>query len=435
LSLQGPFCTLNVFVSSYSMQSKKVLLASTIGTSLEFYDYTLYGVFAPILAEQFFPGTNHFTKLMMSLSVFAVSFFVRPIGGAIFGFIGDFWGRKKALMLTIILMGGSTFLIGLMPTYEQIGLFAPIFLTICRLIQGFCAGGEHNGSAIFVIEHSKTNRQGIKGAFVYTSAAFGNLIALLAGSLVLSSNMPVWGWRLPFIFSIVLAIIGLYFRCKVDESPEFRNMKSRPLQNKAPSFYKKYKASIFKAIGVGGCNGILIYMLTVYMNIHVSSILNYPLSYSISIVALSLMVVLILTPIAGYLADRYGYAKIMSFGCLITFMSSYFIFKLMNFGGFFMVLSLLTLAVCVSLFAGPMHAFLNELFPPNYRYRGITICFSIGLGLFGGTIPLLSSYLVKLTNITESPCVFLMFGAILGFLAVNNLFVRKSTSTTAYQTG
>mgnify|MGYP001292777834 CR=1 FL=1 len=208
------------------MKLHKNLFAGSLGTAFEFYDYTLYGVFAPLFAEIFFPGGNHYIKLMLSLSVFAVSFFVRPLGALIFGLIGDKYGRKKALKLTITLMGLSTFLVGILPSYQQIGILAPILLTLLRSIQGFCAGGEHNGSAIFVIEHTEKGKKGLMGSFIYSSAVLGNLMALIIGSIVLNASMPEWAWRLPFLVSIIFAYMTYHLRQRAKETPVFLNVTS-----------------------------------------------------------------------------------------------------------------------------------------------------------------------------------------------------------------
>ncbi len=401
------------------MKLHKNLFAGSLGTAFEFYDYTLYGVFAPLFAEIFFPGGNHYIKLMLSLSVFAVSFFVRPLGALIFGLIGDKYGRKKALKLTITLMGLSTFLVGILPSYQQIGILAPILLTLLRSIQGFCAGGEHNGSAIFVIEHTEKGKKGLMGSFIYSSAVLGNLMALIIGSIVLNASMPEWAWRLPFLVSIIFAYMTYHLRQRAKETPVFLNVTSKKLP--LIDFYNQYKLALIKTIIIGSYNGILIYMLSVYMNIHMINNNNYSQSYSVAVVAFTLSLLLGLIPIVGKLSDKYGYRRIMSLGCLFIILVAYFIFQWIKVGGMFVIVAQVIFAMGVSFFVGPMHAFLNELFPPLYRYRAITTCFSVGLALFGGTTPLIASSLIKMTGFQEAPAFLLIFGALIGLLVLRKL--------------
>lgn len=205
------------------MKKKRVILAGILGNILEFYDFTLYGVFIPILAHLFFPKNNSYLALLASFGIFATGFFSRPLGGIFFGHLGDKWGRKNALITSILCMTCATSMIGMLPSYEQIGFYAPLLLVICRLLQGFSAGGEYNGSAIFIIEHLNDKNTGFIGSLLTVSCWGGVLFATIMGILALKIPSVEWGWRVAFLLGGPLGAIAFYIRKKIEETPEFIN--------------------------------------------------------------------------------------------------------------------------------------------------------------------------------------------------------------------
>jgi len=203
---------------------KKVIIASVLGNALELYDFSLYGIFVPLFATLFFPTGNPTVALLASLATFAVGFLTRPLGGILFGYLGDRFGRKNALLISIMLMALPTLIISFLPTYAQIGILAPILLLLCRLLQGLCAGGEYTGASIFIIEHLGKSRRGLAGSLISASGAIGSLIAMLLGAALLQPGLPEWSWRIPFLMGAFLALIGFYIRRSLQESPEFTEL-------------------------------------------------------------------------------------------------------------------------------------------------------------------------------------------------------------------
>ncbi len=313
-------------------ESKRVILASVFGNALEFYDFTLFGVFTIIIADQYFPGNNNTSNLLFSLTAFAVGFFTRPIGAILFGHIGDRLGRRQALSLSILLMGIPTFLIGISPTYEQIGITASILIFACRLMQGIFTGGEYNGAAIFSIEHTGKKFPGFVGGMITGSCVIGAYMATLLGTLTQIKGSPEWAWRIPFIFGACISIVGYIIRSKVLETPEFLLAEKQGLQSRIPLI----KALITRphscliTFMLGSLNGALSYTLFGFLNIYLSRYLDMPLVLSMQINLLGLLAFMIGSPFMGYLYDRFGQAKFFSVTILSILLLAIPIFMAMS---------------------------------------------------------------------------------------------------------
>jgi len=216
------------------MNHKKAILAAMIGNALEYYDVMLYGFFAAALAPLFFPTTNHFVSITASLGTFAAGFLMRPLGGILFGHLGDRYGRRMALAFSILLVTVPTLTIGLLPTYEYIGIAAPIILVVCRLLQGLCVGGEYSGAAIFVIEHSKKKQEAFAGSVLCATGFLGGFLGTILGLICTLPYMPTWSWRIPFLIGSIIGLIGYYIRTQVDESPAYSQAMKRGEIIKSP---------------------------------------------------------------------------------------------------------------------------------------------------------------------------------------------------------
>ena len=288
---------------------KKVLLASSIGNALEFFDFTLYGAFLSIIAENFFPAENQTASLLMALGVFGVGFIMRPVGALFFGYFGDRFGRKKALSYSVFLMGMPTFIIGILPNYDQIGIAASIIILSGRLIQGLCLGGEYNGAAIFAIEHSQ-KKPGLTGGIITGSCVAGAFLATASGALTQLPDMPDWSWRIPFLFGIVVSIIGYYIRKNLLESPDFINDTSK---SKIPilEVISSRKRSCFLSFCFGGLNGALSYTLFAFLNIYLSRYLNFSLATAMEVNLFGLLAFMVGSPLLGMLYDKFP-----NFSCL-----------------------------------------------------------------------------------------------------------------------
>lgn len=294
------------------MNNKKVFFAGVLGNVIEFYDFTLFGFFTPLIARLFFPSFDPRTALLLTLAIFSVSFLMRPIGGILFGHIGDRYGRKFALSLSILLMAIPTAAIGLLPAYEEIGIWASLMLLVCRLLQGISAGGEYNGAFILLIEHGRKENAGFIGSLVVSSCALGALLAVFSGSLALHSSMPTWAWRVPFLLGGVVGLVGIYIRTRMEESPEFLQYASKRLVSAVPIIQaiKKEGISIVLTIGVATFCHVLINMMTVYINIYLNVVLNFPLGSALMLNTVALLFFTATVPFVGFISDKIGQINI-----------------------------------------------------------------------------------------------------------------------------
>jgi MHS family proline/betaine transporter-like MFS transporter len=407
--------------------NRKILLSAIIGNGLEFYDFALFGAFSVAFSTLFF-AEDSVSSLVKTLSIFALAFFVRPLGSIFFGYLGDRFGRKKALSYSIVFMGLFTFLIGFLPLYKDVSYLAPLLLLGCRLGQGFCLGGENNGSSIFLLEHLKA-RKGFAGALILTGGAIGTILATGLSAVANLPEMPAWAWRIPFICGILIGFLGNYIRRSIDETPEFVSTKEKN-ERKAPLLFvlTHYPKPFLCAVGIGGVNGVLAYTLVVYLNVYLSTIVNYSLASALFSSCVGLIIFGSLAPIIGHIADKVGERKVMSAACLLTFCASPFLFYLLQQKSIPSVFAAIFLsAFMMGSFNAPTNALLQRLFPTEVRYTGIALGYAVGIALLGGTQPLICTYLIETTQNPLSPALYLMFAACIGGAAL--FFSRKITET------
>lgn len=403
---------------------KKIILSAIIGNGLEFYDFALFGAFSIVFSKLFFTG-DKISSLLSTLSIFAVAFFVRPLGSIFFGYVGDRLGRKKALGYSIVFMGIFTFLIGCLPLYRDVGYLAPLLLLGCRLGQGFCLGGENNGSAIFLLEHLQ-KRKGYAGALILTGGAIGTILATFLSSLTTLSFMPEWAWRVPFLLGIFIALLGMYIRRSLNETPEFSLVKEKK-ERTIPLLFvlKNYTRPFLCTIGIGGVNGVLAYTLVVYINVYLSTVVKYPLSNSLLASCVGLTIFGCLSPAMGHIADKIGERRVMGTSCLLMLLFPFLMFSLLQeptVPSIFM--AIIMAALMMSTFNAPTNSLLQRLFPTEVRYTGIALGYAIGVALFGGTQPLACTYLIDQTQNLYSPALYLMFAACIGSISL--FFSRKT---------
>jgi len=393
----------------------KLLLSGFLSNFFEFYDFALFGAFIVPLSKAFFPDQNDdFSPILNSLLVFAVAFFARPFGSFFFGYLGDTKGRKYALMLSISIMGVATFLIGCLPTYNEIGIFATILLIICRLLQGFSLGGESNGSLIFVLEHIK-NYKGLIGASVLASGTTGIILATFQGIIFTQSNMPKWAWRIPFWLGLIIGIIGVYIRSYLNETSEFYyNNTLTPFEQLKK--LSKYLKSCFCVIGISGVNSAFVYTLSVYLNIYIHKVAHRSLASSLSYSNAGMVVCLFTLPLMGFISDKISYYKVMKYACLAIFLGAFFIPYFLYTQLF--VMAIVSLVLIISAFNGPTPAFINSLFPIDVRYTGVSIGFSLGTAFFGSLCPLIFTFLTKQFETIFIITPFLFLISIIGFYSI-----------------
>lgn len=415
------------------MNRTKNISAAVVGNALETYDNTLYTFFAVILGPLFFPHEDPLTVMLASFGTLAAGFVGRPLGGIFFSHIGDRLGRKKALVLSIFLVTVPTFIIGILPTYSAIGILAPIILVSCRFLQGVCIGGELGGAMTFVLEHAGGQRRGFYASFIAVSSYLGGFIGTVLGTLCLQPFMPNWGWRLPFLFGGFLGIGGYLIRRHTTESQEFARLQEKGHISKYPflEVLKYQKVSMFRAFGVAA--GVLVpfFIVASYLN----GILKNDFSFSpLDIMKLSVGLMFIwmsLSPVMGLLADRIGITTLMKIVPCLLLMSSYPLFSLLD-NPHLTYKTVLFIQVTISImgvaFAAPCSAYLTSLFPTQQRYSGISLGYTLGSAILGGTAPLISAALLSWTGDRKAPAYYLMMCAIVAFFAVYSNKQQKNNS-------
>lgn len=398
----------------------RTVVAGAIGNLLEWYDFGLFGFFAPVIARQIMPPGDRLATLLETFGVFAAGFLMRPLGGVIFGYVGDCWGRKRALELSVLLMAVATTLIGLLPPHASIGLAAPFLLTLMRLLQGLSVGGEYVGSMSFLAEHATPTRRAFVGSWSSFSVVLGSLLgsgtaALLTG-LLSEAQLLAWGWRLPFLGGVLIGVVGLWLRLGIKESPSFLHIqKSGNLAtNPLAEAVRNDLGPIVITLGLAGILSIGFYLPFVWLPTWLSQINRPPLDEDQALTAntIALAALLVLTPLTALVSDRVGRRPMILGTALGYALLSYPLFLLMSAGTFAAaLLGGLVFAACNSLFSGCMAATLVELFPTRTRYTGMAIAYNVGMALLGGTAPLAATGLIRLTGDVLAPAYFLMGAA------------------------
>ncbi|EKE10288.1 MAG: hypothetical protein ACD_16C00056G0007 [uncultured bacterium] len=404
---------------------RRVILSCMIGNALEWYDFALYGYFATTIGKLFFPQFSTFASLMATFGIFAAGFIMRPLGGVLFGHIGDKIGRKDALLLSIYLMAIPTALIGLLPTYVQIGWFAPLFLTFIRLAQGLSMGGEFTGSMIFVVEHAKTNNRGQYGSWV----VFSVLIGVLIGSAVATSTcyflseeqLINWGWRIPFLVSIIGGFIGSVMRRTVDEPQQFKEAKARHKEHSTPivELFKSHYKMIFYVITIELTLSIGFYLIVTFINSFLTSLLNFSKVASLMLTTTGMIGMGVAILLSGWLSDKVGRKAVLIPSALAFTFFAYPLFMALEGGFTSALLAQVSLAFILGSFFAPIPATLVELFPLTVRYSGLSISHSLSMAIFGGSAPLIATYLIKITENNASPALYLGGASFIGAITLS----------------
>jgi len=404
---------------------KKAVIAGAIGNVMEWYDFGLYGYFASIISVLFFPSKNPLTSLLVTFAVFGIGFVARPLGGFIFGHYGDKVGRKNALAVTMIMMGFATFLVGVLPTYQKMGALAPVLLTFIRLVQGFSAGGEWIGSTSFVVEYAPRTRRGFVGSWQMFGVGVGLLLGSGMGVLFSSSlgkaALYAWGWRIPFILGLVIALVGFYLRSRIEETPRFKEVASAHEVAKSPLIetLRKYPKQTLLTLGFTINWTVSYYVFLNYMPTYITKILHLPLSLTMISNTIGLIFFLILVPFTGALSDRIGRRPLLLASCVGFAVFTYPLFLLMNNGSFaVIVLVQMAFAFLEALFSGPGSAALAEMFPTRIRYSALSIGYNLAVVIFGGMAPFVSTYLIMATGSNMSPTYYVIGGAVVSLIAI-----------------
>ncbi|WP_368958195.1 MFS transporter [Enterobacter hormaechei] len=383
-------------------KNKKVLIASLTGSSIEWFDYFLYGTAAALVFNKiFFPMVDPVIGLILSYLSFSLTFFIRPIGGVLFAHIGDRIGRKKTLVLTLSLMGGATVMIGLLPTYDMIGMCAPALLILMRIIQGMGIGGEWGGALLLAYEYAPEKRKGFFGSIPQAGVTIGMLMATFIVSLMTlfsEEDFLSWGWRIPFLLSSVLVILGLWIRKDIDETPDFQKVKKSGQVAKAPlrDTIKHHWREVLIAAGLKVVETAPFYIFSTFVVSYATTTLTYQKSQALEAVTLGALVATIMIPLMGLLSDRVGRQRMYAVSVFVLGLFIVPWFMLLNTGTTWGIV--LATVIAFGVLWAPVTAVLgtlcSEIFSANVRYTGITLGYQLGAALAGGTAPLIATGLL-----------------------------------------
>lgn len=426
-----------------TLQQKKILRGAAVGQFVEWYDFLIYASLAPVLAGLFFPKDNPAAAILSILAVYGAGFLMRPVGGIVCGILGDRIGRRNVLAGTILLMGAATLVCGLLPTYATIGLVAPALLLLCRLTQGFSAGGESSSMGPLVIESAPRSKRGmwigVAFAASYVPSAFAGFFILGLNGMFGAEAFNEWVWRVPFILGGVLAVVGLIIRLGVEESEEFSALAAKGSLSKNPvkettTVHRKAIVYVCLVISV---LAVTAYTLTSYMYTFLVTNIKMATIPAMLSTSFSILVVIFLLPLCGKLADRYGRRRLMGVGTVYiaaVALPSYLLCTTGTFGG--ALLAQVLLGVGLAIFGGGGFVALYELFPTSIRSTGIGLSYNLGYAIFGGSMPFVSQLLVETTGSVLAPAFYLMAVCVVGIFVVRKIpeTVGRELSHSAFST-
>jgi MHS family proline/betaine transporter-like MFS transporter len=409
---------------------KRAVKAAALGNAMEWFDFGVYSYIAVTLGKVFFPSGNPTAQLLSTFGAFAAAFLVRPLGGMVFGPLGDRIGRQKVLALTMIMMAAGTFAIGLIPSYATIGVGAPLLLLLARLVQGFSTGGEYAGASTFIAEYAPDKKRGFFGSWL----EFGTLAGYIGGAglvtlmtaFLSTDDLLSWGWRIPFLIAGPMGIIGLYLRMRLEETPAFaaelekasKKEKDRPKVPLREMVTGQWRALLL-CMGLVLVFNVTDYMLLSYMPSYLTSELKYDETHGLLVVLGVMALMMIVQPFAGALTDRIGRRPVIAAGCVGFLALSIPAILLIRQGSLLAVaLGMGALGLLLVCFTAAMPAALPALFPTKVRYGSLSIGFNVSVSLFGGTTPLVVTALIGATGNMMMPAYYMMAAAVIGGVAV-----------------
>jgi len=414
---------------------RKIIIAGMIGNGLEWYDFALYAYTALIISQQFFPAGNDAAHLLATWGIFAVSFLARPFGGVFFGVIGDRFGRRAALVLSIFMMAIPTGCIGLLPTYAQIGITAPLLLIVIRILQGLSLGGAFSGSMAFLVEHAPVNRRALIGSASIVSLGIGFLLGSLMAVIVKAPLTEIqyesWGWRIPFLLGTLIGFIGFYIRHHCEESPLYEAAKQDGTLSATPvrDVIRYEWKHMLQAIGIYLTVTMPFYLMSAYFLTYTEHSLGRKPEEALILGSVNMLIMIVLAPVSAWVSDQIGRRAVHAVGAALFLFASIPIFTLMQQPSFASIAAAQMLfALIVAIYVGPIPALLVEIFPTRVRYTGMALSYNITAALFGGTAPMVCQWLLNTTHDSYSIAYYVMISALISLVA---LFFYKERHTQA----
>jgi len=400
--------------------------AGVIGNVLEWYDFGVYGYLVPTISALFFPSGDPTVSLLLTFAVFGVGFVMRPIGSIVFGIYGDRYGRRKALSAVIFVMAISTFVIGLLPTYAQVGIAAPIMLVVVRLFQGLSTGGEFGGSSAYIVEFAPDHRRGFFGSFQLVGVATGFLLGSLTAALLNSALSPddrlLWGWRLPFLFGITVGLVGAYMRWKISDTPKYNEIEEQGAVARSPlaDALLRHPSETLLSFSSTLFNTVAYYIALIYMTNYMVTIGKLPQATALWITTGSLAFMIVLLPGLGALSDRIGRRPLMIFACLAYVVLGVPFFLMASSGNVALtIIALVLMMVCYAPYAATCASFLTEITSTRVRYTSMSVGYNIAVAIFGGFAPFIATWLVRETGSPYAPAAYLIASALItGFVVL-----------------
>lgn len=406
----------------------KNVIASFVGSILEMYDFVIYGFFATVIATLFFPKSDHFISLVATFAIFAIGYFSRPIGGILFAHISDRYGRKQGLIYSTVCMGLAIFLLAITPTYASIGVAAPILLLIFRIFQGLSVGGEFPSATTFLAEHAKANNRGFVASWVFFGINLGIVLACAVGTFITfifsQDQIMAWGWRIPFLFGCLLAIISYFIRKRLSETSIFLNEKTHENLPVKTVFMTSFKPMII-GLGLICIMAAAIGTVFLYAPTYLHGYLKLSLSKALLFNTISIFIFAVLIPIVAIISDKIGRKPIFIFGCVLFILFSYPLYAMVatTSSDGLLLLGLVVLGAFTALIIGPIAAILSELYMTATRATGMAISYNISFAIFGGVAPVILTTLLSKTGDDASPAYYLIITAIVSLVFV--LFMRE----------
>src|SRR3984893_8466051 len=407
-------------------EQQGAILAGIAGNVMEWYDFTVYGYFAAVIGRQFFPTEDPISSLLAAFGVFAAGFLMRPFGSLIFGHIGDKMGRKAALTASVALMAVPTFLIGFLPTYQQIGIAGSALLVLLRLVQGLSFGAEYTTAGIFLVERSTPGHRGFLGSFGPFGACGGVLLGSAIGALVTSVLAPAsvhsWGWRLPFILGISVGLFGLYLRRQLVEDRLPPQAGVRPAASPVTEAFRTEGRSIARLVGLNAAYAVGFYLCFVYITTYLRQTEHVSASKALDINTISIVALILLIVPAGALSDYLGRKPMLLAGTGGLFVMSWPLFWMMHHANIWVILlGQLGFAILIACFAGASPAAMVELVPNHLRCTVLSVGYNLGFGILGGLTPMVAIYTINRSRDDLSPAFLLMAAAAVSFAVITGL--------------